>query len=200
MIEMRSILSVPALVGALALGACAVAPPSGPSIAAWPGNGKDFAAFQADDTACQDFAQRSIGGQAPGDAATSSAVSSALVGTLIGAGAGAGIGAAAGNPLLGAAAGAGAGLLFGSAAGLNASAASGASLQRRYDMRYAQCMYSKGDQVPGTQSAAIAAPVVATGPIVTPVFTQVSPANAKAESAKPANGAPVTVTPLVPAK
>ena len=197
---MRSILSVPALAGALALGACAVAPPSGPSIAAWPGNGKNFAAFQADDAACQDFAQSSVGGKSPGDSASESAVSSAVIGTLIGAGAGAGIGAAAGNPVLGAAAGAGAGLLLGSAAGLNASAESGASLQQRYDMRYAQCMYSKGDQVPGTPSVAVAAPVVATGPIVTPVFTQVSPPTGNAQPAKPATGAPVTVTPLAPPK
>ena len=37
------------LAGALALGACAVAPPSGPSFAALPGHGKSFEQFQVDD-------------------------------------------------------------------------------------------------------------------------------------------------------
>lgn len=188
---MRRIMSVPAIVGVLALGACAVPPPAGPSVMAMPGRGKNFAEFQQDDAACRQFASQSIGNSSPGEAATNSAVASSVVGTLVGAGLGAGIGAAAGNPALGAAAGAGAGLLVGSAAGVNASEVSGAATQQRYDMSYLQCMYGHGDQVPGSQSASIAAP--ATGPTVTPVFTQVSPPTVKSTAVTP-------VAPLAPVK
>jgi len=71
------------------------------------------------------------------------------VGTVVGAAAGAVIGTATGNPGAGAAIGAGSGLVLGSASGVQASAASGAALQSRYDMAYLQCMYAKGNQVPG---------------------------------------------------
>jgi len=186
---MRLIMPMAALAGALALSACAVPPPTGPEIMAWPGKGKDFNAFQQDDAACQAFARQSIGNGSPSTAAANSAVSSALIGTLVGAGAGAGLGAAAGNPVLGAAAGAGAGLLVGSATGLGAAQVSGAQLQQRYDMRYAQCMASKGNRVPGMEPASAEAPMVATGPVVTPVFSQVSPPTSK----------PMAVTPVTPA-
>ena len=145
---MRRVASCVTLAGTLALGACAVAPPAGPSIMAMPAQGKSFEQFQADDAACRGFASASIGYGDPGVAATNSAVTSAAVGTVLGAAAGAAIGAAAGNPALGAAAGAGGGLLLGSASGANAAAYSGASMQRRYDIGYIQCMAAKGESVP----------------------------------------------------
>ena len=40
------------------------------------------------------------------------------------------------------------GLLVGSASGADAGNYSGRELQRRYDMRYDQCMYAKGHRVP----------------------------------------------------
>ena len=45
--------------------------------------------------------------------------------------------------------GAGTGLLFGSAGSSNASGYSSYQLQRQYDVAYMQCMYSRGNQVPG---------------------------------------------------
>jgi hypothetical protein len=53
----------------------------------------------------------------------------------------------------GAAIGAGTGLLFGGAANANASGYSSAQLQRQYDVAYLQCMYARGNQVPGYASA-----------------------------------------------
>jgi Glycine-zipper domain len=146
------------LAGTLALGACAVAPPTGPSVMAMPAQGKSFEQFQQDDAICRQFASASIGGAAPAQAATDSAVNSAAVGTLLGAAAGAAIGAAAGNPALGAAAGAGGGLLIGGASGANAAAYSGESLQRRYDMGYLQCMAAKGESVPTAAASGQAYP------------------------------------------
>jgi Glycine-zipper domain len=143
-----------ALVGAIALTACAVPPPTGPSVMALPAKGKSFEEFQQDDATCRQFASQQIGYGSPAQAADESAVNSAVVGTLIGAAAGAALGAAAGNPALGAAAGAGGGLLFGSAAGAGASQVSGAAMQHRYDMGYIQCMSAKGESVPTTQAVA----------------------------------------------
>jgi Glycine-zipper domain len=141
-----------ALAASLALGACAVAPPTGPTFAAMPPKGKNLAEFQREDVACRQYAAQQLG-IAPAEAAQQSAINSAAVGTLLGAAAGAAIGAAAGNPAIGAAAGAGGGLLLGSAAGANAAAASGASFQQRYNVDYAQCMASKGNTVPTMASA-----------------------------------------------
>lgn len=143
-----------ALAGTLALGACAVAPPTGPSVMALPAQGKSFEQFQQDDATCRQYASAQIGYGSPAQASTDSAVTSAIVGTALGAAAGAAIGAAAGNPALGAIAGAGGGLLLGSAAGANAANVSGAALQRRYDMGYLQCMSAKGESVPTTVGGA----------------------------------------------
>ena len=146
-----------ALLGSLALGACTVAPPTGPSSMALPGKDKSFEAFQQDDASCRQYASVQTGGASPSDAANQSMVGSAAVGTVVGAAAGAALGAAAGNPGLGAAAGAGAGLLTGTAVGSNNAAASGRSVQQRYDMAYMQCMYGHGNSVP-TQPAQAAYP------------------------------------------
>jgi hypothetical protein len=40
-------------------------------------------------------------------------------------------------------------LLVGTAAGANAGQVSGYEAQRRYDHAYVQCMYARGNQVPG---------------------------------------------------
>jgi Glycine-zipper domain len=154
---MRRLPSI-ALLSTLALGACTVAPPTGPSAMALPGKDKTFDAFQQDDATCRQYASAQIGGAAPADAANQSLIGSAAVGTVIGAAAGAALGAAAGNPALGAAAGAGAGLLGGTAVGANAASASGASMQQRFDMAYMQCMYGHGNSVPSQPTAASAYP------------------------------------------
>ncbi len=136
----------------LALGACAVAPPPGPSVMALPGEGKNFAAFQQDDYSCRQFASMQTGGAAPAQAATNSAVGSAVVGTALGAAAGAALGSVGGAMGAGAAIGGATGLLAGSAIGANAAQASAGGLQQRYDMAYTQCMYSHGDSVQSAPS------------------------------------------------
>ena len=133
------------------LAGCATLPP-GPSVMVLPGNGKDFEAFRLDDAVCRQWALQQIG-TTPQQAATNAAVSSAAVGTVLGAAGGAAVGAAYGDPATGAAVGSGVGLLGGSAAGSNQAAGAQWSLQRRYDVAYMQCMYTKGNQIPVPASA-----------------------------------------------
>jgi hypothetical protein len=144
-----------ALTVPLSLGACAVAPPTGPSVLALPGKGKDLQAFQAEDYNCRNYAQAQIGGNTPTNAANQSAVGSAAVGTALGAGAGALLGAAGGAAGAGAAIGAGTGLLAGSAVGAGNAQVTGASLQQRYDMAYTQCIASTGNTVQAAPGPAI---------------------------------------------
>ncbi|HXZ92104.1 MAG TPA: glycine zipper family protein [Burkholderiales bacterium] len=134
---------------ALALGGCVVAPPSGPSVMALPGEGRNFDQFRADDADCRQYANMQIGNGTPQQASVNSGVASAAIGTAIGAAAGALIGGHEG-----AAVGAGTGLLVGSTAGIGAANASGYTLQQRYDMAYTQCMYAKGDKVPAAAESA----------------------------------------------
>jgi hypothetical protein len=126
--------------------------PTGPNVMVLPGVGKPFDQFQVDDMVCRQYAQQQLG-IAPGQASTQSAVNSAALGTALGAAAGAALGAAAGDAGTGAAVGAGSGLLLGSATGAQAGSASSATLQWRYDLAYTQCMYAKGNQVPGAAAA-----------------------------------------------
>ncbi|HEY3845934.1 MAG TPA: glycine zipper family protein [Acetobacteraceae bacterium] len=143
------------LASTLALSACVVPPPPGPSVMAMPGQGKTFEVFQQDDGYCRQAATAQTGGASPAVAANNSAVGSAVAGTALGAAAGAAIGAAAGGGPgagAGAAIGAASGLLLGSSAGVGAAQVSAAGVQQRYDMVYAQCMASKGDTVQGPPS------------------------------------------------
>jgi hypothetical protein len=134
------------LVAAVVLGGCATIP-SGPSVMVLPGPQKSFDQFQSDGVSCQQFAQSVV---APaGVEAANNAAANAAVGTALGAAAGAIIGSATGQAGAGAAIGAGTGLLFGGAAGSNAAYASSWQLQRSYDMAYMQCMYARGNQLPG---------------------------------------------------
>jgi hypothetical protein len=132
----------------LALSGCATIP-TGPSVRVLPGEGKPFEQFQADDAVCRQWAGQSIG-ISPQERINQNAATGAVVGTALGAGVGALIGAATGHPGAGAAIGAGSGLLVGTASGANAGNISGYEAQRRYDNTYVQCMYAKGNQVPGT--------------------------------------------------
>src|SRR5260370_38256555 len=86
------------LAGGLLVGACAVAPPTGPSVMALPAKGKDLAQFQNDDLSCRQYAWNQIGGTAPADAANQSLANSVTLGTVLGPPAGAAIGARAGHP------------------------------------------------------------------------------------------------------
>jgi hypothetical protein len=138
---------LPLLIGALALGACTVAPPTGPDVLALPPAGKNLAQFQQEDANCRGYAQQRIGDGAAQQAANQNAVGSAALGTGVGAAAGALLGAAAGSAGTGAAAGAGTGLLLGSAVGANSASVSATELQQRYDAAYAQCITASGNQI-----------------------------------------------------
>ncbi len=133
------------------LGGCATAP-TGPSVMVLPAPGKSFEAFQSDDMACRQWALQQAG-VAPSEAVNERLASGAAIGTLIGAGVGAVIGAASGNAGAGAAIGAGSGLLGGTAVATGPAHAAGWEVQRRYDMAYQQCMYAKGNSIPGHMRA-----------------------------------------------
>jgi len=138
---------------AVALAGCASIP-TGPSVTVMPGPGKPFDLFNADNTICKEFASQQIGVN-PNDVAREQ--------VLTGAAAGAALGAASGALMSHGHEGqtesmAGAGLIVGSAAGANAANQSNMTLQRRYDIAYQQCMYAKGNQIPGYPAPRYAAP------------------------------------------
>ncbi len=129
------------------LNGCATVP-AGPSVAVFPAPGKPFEEFQADEGVCRQWAAQQIG-VSPQETANQNTATGAVAGTVIGGGLGAAIGAAGGHVGTGAAIGAGTGLLFGTLAGSDRGYAYGRSAQHRYDIAYQQCMYAKGNQVPG---------------------------------------------------
>jgi len=129
------------------LGGCATMP-TGPSVLVLPTPGKTIEQFHVEDVTCRQWAAERSGMSAQ-DVATRNTVSGAAVGTAIGAGAGALIGSATGQAGEGAAIGAGTGLLLGTASGANAGQVYGWEAQQRYDYAYVQCMYAKGNQIPG---------------------------------------------------
>jgi Putative peptidoglycan binding domain len=121
--------------------------PMGPTVAVMPGPGKSFEAFQSDNALCKSFAGDQVKGQA--DAANQRAVGTALLTTVLGAGLGAATGAiggyAGGGAAVGAAAGAGTGTAIGAANSTDAQM----NIQQQYDNAFSQCMYAKGELVPG---------------------------------------------------
>ena len=131
---------------ALLLSACAQ-PPMGPTVSVMPGPSKPLGEFQNDDAMCRGMAQNSVQGQA--EASNQNAAGAAALGTLGGAALGAAIGAAAGNAGAGAAIGAATGLGAGGLYGASGNANAQVSMQAQYNNTYAQCMYSRGNQVAG---------------------------------------------------
>lgn len=154
---MNKFIPAASLLSLAVLAGCASVP-TGPSVMVLPGEGRSFEQFRYDDADCRNFASAQVGGTAD-QAAADSVARSAVLGTVIGAAAGAALGGHEG-----AASGAGAGLLFGSVAGAGAAQGSAYSVQRRYDYAYQQCMYSKGNQIPGMRARAYAPPRQAYGP------------------------------------
>ena len=139
MMKMRTIVATTA---AAALLAGCVTQPMGPTIPVMPGQNKSFEAFQADEQVCEQYASQRVAGQA--EAANTTAVGEALLGTALGAGLGAAVGGGRG-----AAIGAASGAVVGTAVGANTSGWAQMTVQQRYDVTYAQCMSSKGNNVPG---------------------------------------------------
>lgn len=127
------------------LGACAQIPTQ-PTIAVMPAPNKPFEVFQNDDAVCRGFANQQVGGETAGGTVNNNTATGAVAGAAIGAAAGAVIGGGKGAGI-----GAGSGLLLGAAAGNSNGYGSAYGLQRQYNIAYAQCMYSKGNQLPVQQ-------------------------------------------------
>lgn len=117
--------------------------PTGPSVMALPGSGKNFDQFRSDEYICKQYAYEQVEGYTPRTASRMSGIENAALGSGLGAAAGAILGGGHG-----AAIGAGIGLLFGSVFGASNATASGYASQQRYDNSYVQCMYAKGHSVP----------------------------------------------------
>jgi len=126
---------------ALLLAGCASAP-NGPRVAVMPTPGKPFEVFAVEEKTCRDYAEQSIS-QSRDDSAAKNFVGAAVVGTAIGAAAGALSNSGHGGG------GAGAGLVVGSMIGSGEGSNASHDAQRRYDIAYEQCMYAKGNQIPG---------------------------------------------------
>ncbi len=134
----------------LLLSGCAQTP-LGPTVQVMPGPGKSFDAFQFDQAGCRQFAEQSVAGQAQN--ANNRAVGAAALTTVLGAGLGAAIGGGRG-----AAIGAGAGALGGTGIGAAGSSNQQLSIQQQYDNAFAQCMFAKGNMVPGFGPMMVQAP------------------------------------------
>ncbi|MHB8622776.1 MAG: hypothetical protein ACYC9J_03780 [Sulfuricaulis sp.] len=129
---------------AVALAGCASVP-VGPTINVMPGSGKPFDQFNADNAVCREYASQQLGAN-PNEVARNQVLTGALAGAALGAVSGEIMGHGRSGP---AQSMAGMGLLMGSAVGAGAAGESSNNLQYRYNLAYAQCMYSKGNQVPG---------------------------------------------------
>lgn len=141
---------VGALTVPLLVAACAQTP-MGPTVNVMPGPGRSFSDFQTDQVVCKNFAEQAVAGQAQN--ANVRGVGAAALTTVVGAGLGAAIGGGRG-----AAIGAASGAVGGTGIGAYTSSNAQMSIQDQYNNAFAQCMYTKGDQVPGFQP--IGAPAV----------------------------------------
>src|SRR6185369_17976714 len=119
--------------------------PVGPTVAVMPAPNKPFGLFVQDDQLCRGWAANSIG-QPGNDLAAQQFVGSTVTGAVVGALAGAAVG---GHGSAGT--GAAVGTLVGGTVGANQSAATGWQSQRGYDIAYQQCMYSRGNLLPGSR-------------------------------------------------
>lgn len=138
------------ILSVITVSGCATMPP-GPRVTVMPAPGKPFEIFQMEDSTCRQWAENQSGWNA-NETVNQNLVSGAAIGTVLGAGLGAVIGSASGNAGAGAAIGAAGGLALGTAGASEPARAAGYEVQRRYDIAYQQCMYSKGNQVPGAVS------------------------------------------------
>ncbi len=131
------------LSGLVLLGGCA-ATPRGPTIQVMPAPNKPFSVFEDDMAVCKNYASQQIAGQA--DTANERALGGAVLGTVLGAGLGAAVDGGRGAGI-----GAAAGGVLGTGMGAGSSDRSQHGIQYQYNTAFAQCMYAKGNQVPGFQ-------------------------------------------------
>ena len=149
---------IPLVAAAVALIAGCATLPTGPAVTVLPGSTKTFDQFRADDDSCRAYAYQMVGGPAAVQNAQNQQAANAVAAAALGAAAGALIGSVSGQAGQGAAIGAGSGLVFGSAAGANYGSYSTVQMQQQYDSSYMQCMYAKGNQVPGRVATRQSAP------------------------------------------
>ena len=169
--------SFAALSGVMFLGACA-SQPLGPTVQVMPNPNKPFQIFQQEQAECKQYADSQTAGQA--DSANQRAVGAALLGTALGAGLGAAVGGGQGAGV-----GAGAGAIVGTGVGAQNSGGSQQGIQQQYDNAYMQCMYSKGNQVPG-----MTIPVAAPAPALPPIQHHSPTTNPPNHHVKPSNAPP----------
>ena len=138
--------SLAVLTVALVTTGCATTP-TGPRVQVMPAANKPFDVFAREQSDCEHYASGQVTGEAR------KANNRALGAPALGAVLGLGVGAATGSgraATVGAATGGG----IGAAVGTNESSYSWYGLQRRYDIAYSQCMYAKGNSVPGMWTGA----------------------------------------------
>jgi uncharacterized protein YcfJ len=134
----------------LALVAGCATTPTSPTIAVMPAPDKPFQVFIQDETACRAYASQQVAGEA--ERANGRTAAGAIIGTAVGAGLGSAIGNGHGATV---------GAIYGGTIGTVAGASSGqgsGGIQRQYDIAYSQCMYAKGNQVPGFASPSAGPP------------------------------------------
>ena len=141
----RTKAAIAAVTSVALLSACATQP-IGPTVQVMPAPNKPFNVFADDEAVCKQYASNQIGGAV--ENANTNALGGAVLGTVLGAGLGAAIGGGRG-----AAIGAGTGAVVGTGIGASNSQWSQLPIQQRYNIAYSQCMYAKGNQVPGFQPA-----------------------------------------------
>jgi uncharacterized protein YcfJ len=151
----RSIVST----AAVALLAGCAQTPLGPTVQVMPGPGKSFDVFQSDQAGCKVYAASQVQGQA--EQANQRAAGAAVLTTLLGAGLGAAVGSGWGAAGSGAGIGAAAGVATGTAVGAGMSSGDQYNIQVQYDNSYSQCMFAKGEMVPGYAPTAAMTPYVA---------------------------------------
>jgi hypothetical protein len=123
------------------LAGCATRP-FGPTVAVYPAPYKPFDVFQRDQYECGQYASSTVAG---GERAVNN---NAVGATVVGSALGLALGAATGSGRA-ATEGAVAGGVVGAVVGANETARGEFGLQQRYNVAYAQCMYSRGNQVAG---------------------------------------------------
>ena len=130
-------------IGIAVLTAC-VSAPTGPTITIMPREGKSFEEFKKDDEECRAFAAQSV--KEGNTAALKEGAISAATGAAIGAAAGA---LYQGGSSTNVGTGAAIGMVGGAAVGAMGASSKETQAQTQYNTAYQQCMYTKGNQVPG---------------------------------------------------
>ena len=138
------------LLAAALLPGCATSP-QGPTARVMPAPGKPFQVFQQDQEQCKQFADTETNGNAL--LSNAKQLGTAVVSTALGGVLGAALSHTRGAPIGGAL-----GAIIGTGAGARGAAGDQMAMQSRYDLAYTQCMYSRGNQVPGVAHAAAGQP------------------------------------------